>query len=63
MEDYADLEPAYTEYDVGNFRRNFRPSTVIHTEHIEAKMEGGVLELRLPKAEEARPHRIPVSAN
>jgi len=48
---------------VGNFKRNFRLSTVIDTEHIEAKTKSGVLELRLPKAEEARPHRIPISPN
>ena len=63
LDDYADLEPAYTEYNVGNFKRNFRLSTVIDVEHIEARMESGVLELRLPKAEEARPHRIPISVS
>jgi HSP20 family molecular chaperone IbpA len=63
MDDYADLAPAYTEYNVGNFRRTFRLSTAIDAEHIEAKMNGGVLELRLPKAEEARPQRIPISVN
>ena len=30
---------------------------------VEARMESGVLELRLPKAEEARPRRIPISVN
>jgi HSP20 family molecular chaperone IbpA len=60
-DDYADLTPAYTEYNVGNFKRSFRLSTAIDAEHIEAKMRSGVLELRLPKAEEARPQRIPIS--
>jgi HSP20 family molecular chaperone IbpA len=60
-DDYADLTPAYTEYNVGNFKRSFSLSTVIDAEHIEAKMRSGVLELRLPKAEEARPQRIPIS--
>jgi HSP20 family molecular chaperone IbpA len=63
MDDYADLAPAYTEYNVGNFRRTFRLSTAIDAEHIEAKMNGGVLELHIPKAEEARPQRIPISVN
>jgi HSP20 family protein len=49
MDDYADLVPAYTEHNVGNFKRSFRLSTVIDTEHIEAKMESGVLELQQPK--------------
>ena len=63
LDDYADLAPAYTEYNVGNFRRTFKLSTAIDAEHIEAKMNGGVLELRIPKAEEARPQRIPISVN
>jgi HSP20 family protein len=63
MDEYKDLAPAYTEYNVGNFRRTFRLSTAIDAEHIEAKMNGGVLELRLPKAEEVRPQRIPISTN
>jgi HSP20 family molecular chaperone IbpA len=63
MDDYSNLAPAYTEYNVGNFRRTFRLSTVIDAERIEAKMNGGVLELQLPKAEEARPQRIPISVN
>jgi HSP20 family molecular chaperone IbpA len=62
-EDYADLAPAYTEYNVGNFRRNFRLSTAIDTDRIVAKMNSGVLELQLPKSEEARPHQIPISVN
>ena len=62
-DDYKDLAPAYTEYNVGNFKRTFRLSTAIDAEHIEAKMDGGVLELRLPKAEEARPKTIPISVN
>ena len=62
-DEYTDLTPAYTEYNVGNFRRSFRLSTAIDAQHIEAKMNGGVLELHIPKAEEARPHRIPISAN
>ena len=63
LDDYADLAPAYTEYNVGNFKRHFRLSIAIDAEHIEAKMNRGVLELHLPKAEEARPQRIPISVN
>jgi HSP20 family molecular chaperone IbpA len=62
-EDYASLTPAYTEYNVGNFRRDFRLSTAIDTERIVARMNSGVLELQLPKSEEARPHQIPISVN
>jgi HSP20 family molecular chaperone IbpA len=62
-DEYADLTPAYTEYNVGNFRRSFRMSTAIDTQRIEAKMKNGVLELRLPKSEEARPQRIPITVD
>ena len=62
-DEYTDLEPAYTEYNVGNFQRSFRLSTAIDAQRIEAKMKNGVLELHLPKSEEARPQRIPIAAN
>jgi len=62
-DEYADLTPAYTEYNVGNFRRSFRLSTAIDTQRIEAKMKSGVMELRLPKSEEARPQRIPITVD
>jgi len=61
--EYADLAPAYTEYNVGNFRRSFRLSTAIDTQRIEARMKSGVLELHLPKSEEARPQRIPITVD
>jgi HSP20 family molecular chaperone IbpA len=38
-------------------------STAIDTDRIVAKMNSGVLELQLPKSEEARPHQIPISVN
>jgi HSP20 family protein len=62
-DEYTDLTPAYSEYNVGNFRRSFRLSTAIDTQRIEAKMKNGVLELRLPKSEEARPQRIPITVD
>ena len=62
-DEYADLTPAYTEYNVGNFRRSFQMSTAIDSQRIEAKVKNGVLELRLPKSEEARPQRIPITVD
>jgi HSP20 family molecular chaperone IbpA len=38
-------------------------STAIDSQRIEAKMKNGVLELRLPKSEEARPQRIPITVD
>jgi HSP20 family molecular chaperone IbpA len=59
--DYADLAPVYTEYNVGDFVRSFRISDAIDGERVRAKVTDGVLELELPKAESARPRRIPIS--
>jgi HSP20 family molecular chaperone IbpA len=61
-DDYADLTPVYTEYNVGRFERRFRLSTEVDPDHIEARLRDGVLELQLPKAEEARPRRIPIES-
>lgn len=61
LEEYEELTPAYTEYNVGNFSRRFRVSSAIDANKIEAKMENGVLKLHLPKAEKARPRRIAIT--
>jgi HSP20 family molecular chaperone IbpA len=62
-DEYTDLEPVYTEYNLGNFQRSFRLSTAIDAQRIEAKMKNGVLELHLPKSEEARLQRIPITGD
>ncbi|MGC2410548.1 MAG: Hsp20/alpha crystallin family protein [Methyloceanibacter sp.] len=58
---YKDLQPVYTEYNVGPFRRSFRISSKIDQNKITAEMTEGVITLVLPKAEEAKPRRIDVS--
>ncbi|MEW6301194.1 MAG: Hsp20/alpha crystallin family protein [Thermodesulfobacteriota bacterium] len=62
LQDYENLTPVYTEYNVGNYARRFTLSSEIDTERIKARMRNGVLELELPKAEHAKPRRITVSA-
>lgn len=62
LQDYENLTPVYTEYNVGNYARRFTLSSEIDTERIKARMRNGVLELELPKAEHAKPRRIAVSA-
>ena len=61
LEDYKDLSPVYTEYNVGNYQRRFSLSRDIDTDKIEARLENGVLELKLPKGEKAKPRQITVS--
>ncbi|HSD10974.1 MAG TPA: Hsp20/alpha crystallin family protein [Candidatus Binatia bacterium] len=61
LEEYKDLSPTYTEYNVGNYLRRFTVSSDIDTDAIKARVTNGVLELELPKAERAKPRRISVS--
>jgi HSP20 family protein len=60
--DTARLQPLYAEVTVGQFRRSFVLSRDLDTSRIEAQMRNGVLTLRIPKAEEAKPRRIEVRA-
>jgi HSP20 family protein len=63
LRDYENLSPVYTEYNIGNYARRFTLSSDIDAERIKARMTNGVLELELPKAERAKPRRIPISAS
>ena len=58
---YADLEPVYTEYNVGHFRRSFTISSQIDRDKIAASMADGVLTLHLPKATERMARTIAVT--
>ena len=57
---YEGLQPVYSEYNIGPFRRSFRISSRIDQDKIRAEMRDGVITLTLPKAEEAKPRRIEV---
>jgi HSP20 family protein len=59
---YESVQPLYTEYNVGNYQRRFSISSNVDAERIEARITNGVLELRLPKAEHAKPRKIAVNA-
>ena len=56
---YEKLQPVYTEYNIGHFRRTFSlaPSS-IDEQKISADMKDGVLTLTLPKAERIKPRTI-----
>ena len=47
----------------GSFTRTLRLPAAIDAEHVEADITDGVLTLRLPKAESARPKQIKIKSN
>jgi HSP20 family protein len=50
------------ELPVGDFRRSLRLPAAVSADKAEAKITDGVLTLRLPKAESARPKKIKIAA-
>jgi HSP20 family molecular chaperone IbpA len=56
------FEPAYAEYQFGNYKRTFALSDEVDREQIQATVKNGVLRLVMPKAEAARTRKITVKA-
>ena len=57
---YEGLQPIYSEYNIGPYRRSFRLSSRVDQDNIRAELRDGVVSLVLPKAAEAKPRRIEV---
>jgi HSP20 family protein len=57
----ANMELLYGEVQNPQYRRSFTLSRELEPGKIEAKLSNGVLRLRIPKAEEAKPRRINVN--
>ena len=71
LEDIVRIEGEYStddgnylvrEFVGGSFNRTLRLPAPIDAEHVEADITDGVLVLRLPKAESARPRQIKINA-
>jgi len=58
---YEGMQPVYTEYNIGHYRRSFALSNKVDQGRISAEMKDGVLTLVLPKPEETKPRRISVN--
>jgi HSP20 family protein len=61
-EEKTDAELIYRESSPRDFRRVFALDPAIDAGKINAKLEGGVLTVELPKAERVKPRRITVTA-
>jgi HSP20 family molecular chaperone IbpA len=57
---YEGMQPVYTEYNIGHYRRSFSLSNKIDQGGISADMKDGVLTVTLPKAAEAKPRKITI---
>lgn len=53
--------PLRRELPDGDYRLNLRLNVPVNEEKIKAKVEDGVLDLTLPKADEVKPRKIKVS--
>ncbi len=61
VQEYENVTPLYTEYNVGNYVRRFTLSNDVDSDRIVARMQHGVLALEIPKADRAKPRRIAVT--
>ena len=56
------LQAVYAEVRSGRYRRSFTLSRELDSGNIAATLRDGVLTLRIPKSEQARPRRIQVTS-
>lgn len=54
-------EAVYRETRIGDYRRTFSLSDDVDASRISAEMKAGVLTVRIPKPEKAKPRRIEVA--
>jgi len=58
----ANMRSVYAEVSVDRYKRSFMLSRDLDTTRIDAQMRSGVLTLKVPKREQAKPRRIEVRA-
>jgi HSP20 family molecular chaperone IbpA len=50
-----------SEYGTGTFERKFKVPHLIDRDQIKARLHNGVLDIELPKAEQAKPRKIEIT--
>lgn len=55
------MDQLIAEYETGTYRRKFNIPQLIDRDTIRARLHNGVLELELPKAEQAKPRKIEIT--
>jgi HSP20 family protein len=55
------VEVVLAERPTGTFRRQLFLGDSLDTDHIQASYEHGVLTVRIPVAEQAKPHKIAIT--
>ena len=55
-------QAVYRETRVGDYQRQFTLTEDVDAEHITAEMNAGVLTLKIPKPEKAKPKKIQIKA-
>ena len=61
--DTAQLQSVYAEVRSPQYKRSFVLSRDLDTEQVSANLANGVLTLRVPKREQAKPRRIEIKAS
>jgi len=56
------LELRHREFDLGNYKRIFSLSQEVDIDGIEAKINGGVLTVTIPKSEATQPRKISIQS-
>jgi len=55
-------KPVLRQFNIGSYYRAFQIGEEFDKDKVNAKLENGLLEVRIPKREEAKPKRIAINA-
>jgi HSP20 family protein len=58
---YKDAEPLREECVYGEFQRTVRIEARVQQDRVEANLRNGILSLRMPKSEDAKPKKISIN--